>query len=270
MFSIDGVLFDFKRLDQLATGDSVIHCLDPRVKLLVTLLFSVAVVSFGKYEISAMVPFCIFPVAMVVLARLPVGYVIKKVAILCPFAMITGIFNPLLDRDIILQLGHLPISGGWVSFASIMLRSALTVSAAVILLSVTGFPAICRAMEKFGMPPVFAVQLLFIYRYIAVLSEEGGRGARARRMRASGKRGLGIKTHGSLLGHLLLRTWFRAERIHMAMLIRGFTGEFHTRHIFRFRRQEYIFLLGWAAAFVMLRLHNLPQALGVFVTGFSQ
>lgn len=267
MFSIDGALFDFRRLDQLATGDTAIHRLDPRAKLLVTLLFSLAVVSFGKYELSALVPFFIFPVAMVALARLPVGYMAKKIAILCPFVMIAGAFNPILDREIVLQLGPLHLSGGWVSFASIFIRSMLTVSAAVILFSVTGFPALCKGMEKLGMPPAFAVQLLFLYRYIFVLTEEGGRVSRARELRARGNSGLGMKTHGSLLGNLLLRTWFRAERIHMAMLARGFNGEFHTRRTFRFGTEEILFLLGWTTVFVVLRMENLPQVLGRLFTG---
>lgn len=267
MLSIDGVLLDFKRLDSLATGNSVIHRLDPRAKVLVTLLFIVTVISFGKYELSGMAPFFIFPVAIIALADLPSGYIIRKIALLCPFAIIVGIFNPLFDRNILLQLGPLHISGGWISFASILMRSLLTVGAAITLLSVTGFPAICRALERLGMPPAFAVQLLFLYRYIFVLTEEGGRVSRARELRSNGKRGKGMKTYGSLLGNLLLRTWLRAERIHMAMLARGFNGEFRTRHEFGFGRTELLFVLGWSLLFIFLRFQNVPRLLGSLVTG---
>ncbi len=270
MLSIDGVLLDFKRLDSLATGDSAIHRLDPRAKVLVTLVFIVTVVSFGRYELTAMVPFFIFPAVIIGLGNLPAGYIARKVALLCPFALIVAIFNPVFDREVLVQLGPLAVTGGWISCASIVVRAALTVGAAIILLAVTGFPAICRALERLGMPQAFAVQLLFLYRYIFVLTEEGGRVSRARALRSYGNRGLGMKAYGSLLGNLLLRTWLRAERIHMAMLARGFTGEFHTRREFRFGGRELVYFLGWSALFITLRLQNAPRLLGALVTGISR
>jgi len=117
------------------------------------------------------------------------------------------------------------------------------------------------------MPTAFAVQLIFLYRYIFVLTEEGGRASRARELRSFGKKGLGMSSYGSLVGTLLLRTWMRAERIHMAMLARGFTGAFQTRQQFRFGAAELLYLLGWSALFVTLRLHNAAQLLGSLITG---
>jgi cobalt/nickel transport system permease protein len=267
MASIDGALLDFKRLDQLASGVSPLHRLDARAKVLATLVFIVCVVSFGKYELSSLVPFFLFPAALLGIGDLPVRYLARKVLLLCPFALVVGMFNPFFDRAVLLQLGPFGISGGWLSFASIVLRATLTVSAALILIAVTGFPAICRALARLGMPRAFAVQLLFLYRYIFVLTEEGGRAARARELRSFDKKGLGIGSYAPLLGHLLLRTWLRAERIHMAMLARGFAGELHSREQTRFGVAETIFLLGWSAFFVALRLNNGAQLLGALVTG---
>ncbi len=167
-----------------------------------------------------------------------------------------------------MQLGPFDIWGGWISCISILLRAILTASVAIILVAVTGFPAICEALEKLGMPKVFAVQLLFLYRYIFVLTDEGVRTARARQLRTFGKRGFGMRQFGSMVGHLLLRTWDRAERIHMAMLARGFTGEFHTtRPPSQLGRAELFFMGGWVALFILLRLFNAPQLLGGLFTG---
>jgi cobalt/nickel transport system permease protein len=141
----------------------------------------------------------------------------------------------------------------------------LTVGAAMILVGVTGFVAICHALERLGMPRVFAVQLLFLYRYIFVLADEGGRASRARELRSFGKRGATVGSYGSLVGHLLLRTWQRAERVHMAMLGRGFTGEFHARQTIGFGREEVLFLVGWSTLFIILRLENVPRLLGELI-----
>lgn len=267
MAAIDGALLDFKQLDQMAAGDSVLHRLDPRAKVLVTLIFIVSVVSYDRYQLSALIPFFLFPAVVIGLADLPAGYLLKKVALVCPFALLVGIGNPIFDRAVMVQLGPLAISGGWISCASIVLRAALTVSAALILVAVTGFPAICRALERLGMPRPFAVQLHFLYRYIFVLTEEGMRASRARDLRSCGKKGRGLASYASLLGHLLLRTWQRAERIHMAMLARGFRGAFHGRAEWRFGPGDLCFLLGWSAFFIALRLYNGSELAGALLTG---
>ena len=235
--------------------------------MLATLVFIVAVVSFGRYELTALFPFFIFPVAMISLGNLPAGYIVRKTGGVIPFALVMAMFNPLFDREVLIHVGSLGISGGWLSCASIVVRAMLTVGAVLILVGVTGFTAICQAVERLGVPRAFAVQLLFLYRYLFVLADEGKRVSRARELRSFGQRGLGIGSYGSLVGHLLLRTWQRAERVHMAMLARGFNGEFHTNHRFVFGRMEAVFLVGWSLLFVVFRLHNVSRLLGELVTG---
>ena len=267
MASINKAVLDLKRLDLLANNDSGIHRLDARAKVLVTCVFILCVVSYDRYELAALFPFFIFPAVLISLADLPPLFIAKKIALLCPFVLVVGIFNPLFDREVLVNLGPLAISGGWISFASILVRSILTVGAAFILVGVTGFTAVCQALERLGMPQVFAVQLLFLYRYIFVLSEEGDRASRARELRSCGKKGLGIRSFSSLIGHLLLRTWQRAERIHMAMLARGFTGRFHAYRQSSFGKKELLFVLGWSMLFILLRFNNASQLLGTVVTG---
>lgn len=262
MASIHSAVLDLKRLDLLANGDSQIHRLDARAKVLVTLVFILCIVSYNSYELTALFPFFIFPVVMISLAGLPPLFILRKITLICPFVLAVGIFNPVFDREILLQLGPLGISGGWISFASITVRSFLTVGAAFILVGVTGFTAVCQALERLGMPQVFAVQLLFLYRYIFVLTEESGRASRARELRSCGKKGQGIGSFGFLIGHLLLRTWQRAERIHMAMLARGFTGKFHASRQSCFGVPEILFVTAWSTLFVFMRLQNTSQLLG--------
>jgi cobalt/nickel transport system permease protein len=266
MASLQDAVLDLKRLDLLANGNSAIHRLDARAKVLVTLVFILCVVSHNRYELTALFPFFIFPFVMVSLAGLPPRFIIRKIILLCPVVLVVGIFNPLFDREILLQFGPLGISGGWISFASILTRSILTVGAAFILVGVTGFTGVCQALERMGIPQAFTVQLLFLYRYIFVLTEDSGRASRARELRSCGKKGMGIRSFGSLTGHLLLRTWQRAERIHSAMLARGFTGVFHVQRRQCFGAPEFRFVIGWSALFILLRLQNVSQYLGQLVT----
>jgi cobalt/nickel transport system permease protein len=259
-------VLDFRRLDLLATGDSGLHRLDARAKVFVTLVFIVCTMSFDRYAVAALIPFFVFPLAVVTAGRLPIPFLLRKVALVLPVALLIGLPNPWFDRAVLLQLGGLQISGGWISLLSIMLRSLLAAAAAIVLVAMTGFPAICGALERMGMPRSLAVQLLFLYRYLAVLGEEAVRMTVARQQRGGG-RPLSIRLYGTLVGRLLLRTWDRAERIYLAMCARGFTGDFRSGQASRLGRREIAYVAGWCGLFLLLRTLDVTQWLGAAVLG---
>ncbi len=267
MISINAAVIDLKRLELLADLDSPIHRLDARAKVLVTLVFIISVASFGRYELARLLPFFIFPVAIAALANLPPFYLIRKTLLISPFILMIGMFNPVFDHTVLYQIGQTEISGGWISLASLFIRSLLTVGAAFILVGTTGFTAVCQALERLGVPQIFAVQLLFLHRYLFVLADETGRASRARELRSCGRRGLGTVSFGSLAGHLLLRTWQRAERIHGAMLARGFIGRFHAHRRGYFGGSELCFVVGWSLLCLSLRTFDITTTLGTLLTG---
>lgn len=262
MAKIESSFLDITYLDALSYQDTPVHRLDPRVKLLTTLLFVGCVISFNKYELSRLIPFVIYPVVLVTLGNLPIAYLLKKILLALPFAFFIGIFNPLLDRAILMHLGSIGISGGWISFASIMVRFVLTVSAALILIASTGFNSVCMAMERMGAPSSFAVQLLFLYRYIFVLTDEALRMVRARSLRAFGGRGMGPRVFSYMIGQLLLRTLDRAQRIHLAMLCRGFDGEIRIMRPLKICGRDVAFLTLCSSLFLLFRLYDIPQWMG--------
>jgi len=263
--TIDATFFDIGRLDQLAQQHTPMHRLDPRAKVLTTMAFIVAVVSFPKYEVAGLVPFLVFPVMFATVGQLPLALIIRKVVVVAPFAVMVGIFNPFFDREILIRLGSIGISGGWVSFASIMLRFCLTIGMAFVLIATTSFQGVCLALLRLGLPKVLTVQLLFLYRYIFVLGDEAIRVVRARALRSFAGRGLGIRVFASVVGHLLLRTLQRAQRVHLAMLSRGFDGEMRMLRPWQVCAVDVVFVLGWWAAFAVMRMYNLPQLLGAIV-----
>jgi len=270
MVQIDSSFLAINTLDALANQDTVIHRLDPRAKVLTAIFFVAAVVSVNKYEVSGLLPFVIYPVVLLALGNLPPGYLLKKILLAAPFAVLIGIFNPMLDRAVLVQLGPLGISGGWVSFTSILIRFVLTVSAAMILVATTSFNGVCAALEKMAVPTVFVVQLLFLYRYLFVLVEEASRLTRARSLRSFDGKGMGVKVFSSMIGQLLLRSFDRAQRIHQAMLCRGFDGEIRTARPLRFRGTDLAFLLGWAIFFVVMRWYNIPTVIGSAITELAK
>jgi len=259
-------LLHFGTLDDLAQGDSPVHRLDPRAKLLATGLFIVTVASFGRYEVAALAPFALFPAALMALGGIPAGFIGRRMLAALPFVLLLGALNPVLDRAPLITLGPVAVSGGWVSFASILLRFALTVGAALVLVATTSMDGVCLGLERLGAPRAFAQQVAFLHRYAFVLGSETLRIHRARTLRAFGRK-LAPGEFATLAGHLLLRAWDRARRIHMAMLSRGFTGHFPEPRPLAWKARDLLFILLCAAAFAALRFWNLPRILGDLLTG---
>jgi cobalt/nickel transport system permease protein len=266
MNRIKSAFLELGYMDILSGKDTPVHRIDPRAKLLTTVIFIITVISFNKYEISALIPFFIYPAVMIGLGDLPFYYLFRKLLIVTPFAIMIGIFNPLIDREILMHIGSLPVSGGWVSFASILLRFTLTAGSVLVLIACTGFNSVCMALEKMGTPRIFAVQLLLLYRYIFVLIDEASRMTNARSLRSFGGKGKELRAFGYLIGHLLLRTIDRAQRIYLAMLCRGFDGEIRINRRLEAGIREVVFTVGWSVFFIAMRFYNIPLIAGKLIT----
>ncbi|MDA8100618.1 MAG: cobalt ECF transporter T component CbiQ [Nitrospiraceae bacterium] len=265
--AFDEAYFNIGRLDRLSYGDTFVHRLDPRVKVIAAMLFVLAVVSFSKYEVLGLVPFLLFPVALVTLGDLPLLFLVKKILLVAPFAVFVGVFNPILDRQTALVLFGVPLAAGWLSFISILLKFLLTISAALILIATTSFPGVCQALRRLGAPALFVSQLLFLYRYLFVLLEETMRIVRARDLRSFGKRGMEAKVAARIIGGLFLRTVERAERIYRAMLSRGFTGEIPVLRRAGGRRADALFLLAVVLYLAAFRFFPVMEWTGRLVQG---
>jgi cobalt/nickel transport system permease protein len=261
MGRLDAALADLRSLDELAGRDTWLTRIDPRAKLVVALVFIVVVVSFERHAVAALLPLAVFPLALAVLGDVPARPLLRKLVTVAPFALMVGLFNPWLDRTPVPVFGDVTLAAGWWSFTSILLRFVLTVGTALVLVAGTGMGPLCAALARLGVPRVFTVQLLLLYRYAFVLGDEAARLATARRLRSAGRRPA-LNSYGPLLGQLLLRAFQRAQRIHQAMQARGFDGELRSLRTLRWQPRDTVFVLGWCSAFAVLRAVDLPQWLG--------
>lgn len=255
------------RMEELSRMDTPLHRLDGRAKTFVTLAFIVVVVSFPLHTVSALTPFLLFPLSLLALGQIPLQPILKKILIAAPFALLVGIFNPFLDREPAAIIGSFTVTGGWLSFFSIMLRFLLTVGAALTLIACTGMNRLGASLEQLGVPRVFVVQLLFLYRYLFVISDEGGKMFRSVELRSEKGRHLPLRVYGSLVGTLLIRAMDRAERVYRAMVARGFDGEIRVLRPSAFGWKDAAFIAGWLTFFILARTWNLAEGIGQVMTG---
>jgi len=266
MVTLDSALWQLNQSNRLAEGTTWVHRLDPRTKLFTTLVFILFVASHGPLQISALIPFIVYPAFLLFNAELPLDYVIKRLFFAAPFVLFIAVFNPLIETQTVIIAGY-ELRQGWLSMSSILIRFVLTASAALILLASTGIPQLCTALNQFGVPQLFTRQLLLLHRYLLVLLTEGLSVYRATQLRRYGKR-LTLATGANLLAQLLLRTTTRANRIHNAMLSRSFSGEIPTPETnAKLTKQDWSFIVGWCSLFFLMRHINLAIYLGQLLEG---
>ena len=266
MPSIAAALVELREMDRLARLDTPLHRLDPRAKVLATSVFLGVLASFRSHEVSAPLPLALFPVALAALGAVPFGLLARKTLLGLPFILVLGAFLPWLDRAPALALGPVAVTRGWLAFASLLVRGTLAMATATALVAVTGFGEMCAALDRLGTPRAFSQQLLFLHRYLFLAGDEAGRALQARELRAFGHP-LAAREYGAFAGHLLTRSWERAERVHAALRARGFDGVLPLRARPAFGVRAWAFLLGWSAFFLLCRWHPLPTLLGRLLAG---
>lgn len=183
---------------------------------------------------------------MVWLVLVAVSYVAK----LGPVRMVRGSFIALpftlaavpliVTRDgdplgsVDLGLFTLTISGeGLRLFGTVLLKSWISVQAAVLLTFTTTFHDLVDALRQLRLPRLMVAVIALMYRYLGVLTGESSRMLRARAARSASIDGRGggslrwrAKVVGGMVGALFIRSYERSERVYAAMKARGFDGEF--------------------------------------------
>jgi cobalt/nickel transport system permease protein len=267
MANITSSIYNIRYLDELASNKTVIHAINPIVKLLVTVIYLVIVLSFGKYDIICLMPYVFYLAIIFGLSEVPFWELFKRSLVVLPFIIGMGIFNPIFDRRTYIVVEGISISFGWISFISLIIKCSLTVLSGLLLIATTGIEKIAVALRKLKVPKIFVTQVLLTYRYISVLLEEVERILKAYHLRAPMEKGVSIKASGSLMGLMLLRAFDRANRVYNAMKLRGFDGEYSFGIESRLTIWSIIYLFLWVIFFITVRFFNIPQILGQIIAG---
>ena len=259
----------FDAFDRYHEKQSFIHHLDPRVKVVITVIF---IISNALLPDGAWLAFglgWVFLLFTNSLSGLGPGYTLKRSLVALPFALIaiTVLFSipgkPIFSFH--LFMWHPVITdAGLLRFVSILIRSWLSVQMAILLVATTRFPDLIHALEHLRVPAILTTIIAFLYRYLFVLTDEVFRLIRARESRsaaAPGKKvGGGVlwraKVAGNMAGQLFLRSYERSDRIYQAMVARGYTGHLYTLNAHEMKSRDY-----YVTAFVILLIFTL-QVIG--------
>ncbi|MCZ7575011.1 MAG: cobalt ECF transporter T component CbiQ [Ardenticatenaceae bacterium] len=257
--------------DRYQAGESLIHRLDPRVKVVVTVLFIVSNVLLPDGAWFAFLLAWGLILLVNALAGLGPGYAARRSFVALPFALaaITAIFaipgRPLVAWAV--GPWHLVATdAGLMRFLSIVVRSWLSVQMAILLTATTPFPDLMHALRHLHVPQLLVAIISFMYRYLFVLTDEATRLLRAREARsarvAGGSGGGSIAWHarvaGNMAGQLFLRSYERSDRVYNAMLARGYSGQLLTLNPHVMRARDW--MVGGGAVMALIALQIIARA----------
>lgn len=249
-------------LEQLAAGKTLLHRIHPLAKLVVTLVYLICVMSLGRYELTKLTAFVIYPVILMAFSDIPWGMIFKRAVVAIPFCLFAGISNLIVDQNVMVTIGSLSITGGVLSFVVLIGRTLLCVSAVLILVALTPFMALMDQLRRLHVPELFVMLLEMVYRYIGVLLEESTNMITAFRLRSNGGKWPDIHCFGAFVGQLFLKSVDRAERIYQAMQCRLYT--MHNVYTNRpaWTCKDSIFIMIGCGSSILFRCVNVPQMLG--------
>ncbi len=246
-------------LEQLSGNRSVVHQLHPGVKLLVTMVYIVTVVSFDRYTFGRLVPYLFYPFILMALSETPWRMVGKRVLLALPFVVLAGVSNIIFDTAPAITLGSVTVSRGVLSCLSIVFRTFLCVTAVMILVAVTPFAHLSGQLRRIHIPEIFILLFEMTYRYIGTLLEETSSMYMAYQLRHTHQKGLEMKHMGSFVGQLLLRSFDRAERVYAAMKCRGYGRRGSEHQIQKWASKDYIFAFAACVPCVLFRAFNVTE-----------
>jgi cobalt/nickel transport system permease protein len=261
-------------LDAYRPGASLVHHLDARVKLVLVVLFIVSTALTPDGAWPAYVLLAALALSVVVASQLGVGFVQRRAVVVLTFALaaVTVVFStpgrPLLAWQVLGREVALT-DAGMVRFASVLLKSWLSVQVAVVLTASTPFPVLLQAMRGLHVPKALVATAGFTYRYLFVIGDEvlcmmGARAARSGVVSPSqggapDRRGGGsvfgrARVTGGMVGSLFVRSIERSERIYDAMLARGYDGEVRSLRPPVLRPRDVLVALPFALTLVAIQI----------------
>ncbi|MER7462956.1 cobalt ECF transporter T component CbiQ [Streptomyces sp. NPDC097981] len=206
-------------------GHSPVHALPPHCKLAAAFGFVVVVVSTPREAVWAFGLYAVLVAAVTAAARIPAGFLLRRLLIEVPFVAFALLMPFVAQGERVEALGmQLSVSGLWGAW-NVLAKGTLGVAASVLLASTTELRALLLGLQRLKLPPLLVQIASFMIRYGDVITDELRRMSVARRSRgfeASGIRHWGVlaKTAGALF----IRSYERGERVHLAMVSRGYAG----------------------------------------------
>lgn len=221
--------------EPFAGGDSLIHHLDPRLRLVLAALASICLALFSRPEAAA----CglLFAVLVAALSAPPLALLLKRLALVNVFIVFIWLtVPPSMPGETLASLGPLDFSREGLELSLLVtLKANAIILLLISLVASMNAASLGQALERLRCPGKLVFLLLFTYRYMHVVAAQWAKLQTAARLRSFRMTSSmhSYRSIGNMFGMTFVQSFDRAARVYEAMLLRGFDGSFHGLAVFR-------------------------------------
>ena len=231
--------------EPFAIGTSVIHQLDPRIRVVLAALYAFVVAL--SYQFSVLVMALAVSSTLIVISQIRIADILKRIIWVNALIFLLWLLLPFTFKgDVLTHIGSFAVyRPGVVLAAQITLKSNAILFAFIALVATMSFATLGHALFRLRVPQKIVHLLLMTYRYIFVIEQEYLRLIRAAKIRGfrAGTNTNTYRTYSYVIGMLFVRAVERAERVYQAMLCRGFRGKFYSLQQFHIGPTSWIFAI---------------------------
>jgi len=206
-------------------GHSPVHRLPPEVKVAgaVAFVFGVALTPREAVWVFAVDAACL--AAVIAVAQLRFGFVARRLLVIVPFVAFALALPFVATGQQVDVLGvSLSRDGLWATW-NIVAKASLGATTSITLAATTEVPRMLTGMTRLRVPTTLTAIANFMVRYLEVVAGELARMRTAMAARGYAPRWLWqARPVATSAGALFVRSYERGERVHAAMLARGYTG----------------------------------------------
>lgn len=211
MKNIQKAIHRVHRIDALSHRETILSTLYPTYKILIVLLYLIITTSYSIHDLRIVVMF--FPLLLFSL--------LGEISLIHSL----GELKPLVALFLFMGLPFLFFKGyGVISFIVLALKGIFTLLFSYTLMTSTTMEELCLGLSKMKIPQSIIIVILLIQRYLIIFFKETDKTLLAYSLRAPGEKGISLKTWGTLVGSMMLRSVDRAVNVYQSMMLRGFKG----------------------------------------------
>lgn len=205
--------------------DTRVHALPAHPKVLATVAFVAVVVATPPGWWGAMAGHAVLITAVLAVARVPVAVVLRRMLVETPVVVFAVLMPFVATGPRVEVLGASLSSAGLVGGATLLAKATLGVLAGITLAATTTARDLLAGLDRLGLPRQLLMIASFMVRYASVVTGDLQRMRIARLARGFTGGQLGhLRVEAAGAGALFVRSYERGERVHRAMLARGYTG----------------------------------------------
>ena len=242
MGDISKAISNIRKIDELGDKYTMIHKIDSSIKIIVTIIYVIKVLSIKQFIISDIISIVLYPLILFKFGKVPVKFILKKVLFIVPLILGLSVINLIID-----------FSYSEIYFSVLLLfKCIFTLVGALLLIVTTGINNLAFGLKKLKIPNILIMQILMLHRYIILMMEECYRVKSAYELRTLGEKSMTMKDYGRIIGQMLLKTIDKSEKVYEAMKLRGFDGDLYINSNKKVGCIDFLYLITFAVILIFL------------------